>query len=888
VICNSCSSRCFLLVSFVFSILANSQQTKIENSSNGRTSEIVRSIVLRDKLNLPSVTNKPGPPRVRPILTHVLASGLWRTDGGFVANIRLKNALVAATLEVSPVLYMADGTEYRLAPVNIPPAGIAVVNINEALAKAPPSVLTHLSSFGSAALSYRHPSSGHLVATIALQDSSRSLSLMYPFSDATMPGQPASGAQSWEGVWWKHDADVDGFLAISNGTNTDVHATVRLMSANGASSQPEEVILPSHSTHMFPLENESDRSPERRLGGVRVEYYGEAGSVLVAGGLLNPKEGYSANIPFMRHTDVGTGPVILGSAGLMVGKPDPMMQFPGETRFTPYLVLRNTTAKPIDMALQFSHMTETTPVSRVIQQNLPALGSKTINLPNVLGSLGMQELSGSINVGVSYTGRVGDVVMAAGSVDQSGTYVFEVEPQALSSTHRKLGSYWDLTDSSNTMYSIWNPTDKPQDVLVTLYYGDNGKYKMPVHVVPQGSLMLDVKNIVKANAPDPSGNVFPPGTSEGSTSFESAEGPAGQINVIISGAVFNVVTGTCTNCCVPCCGTSDVFLNPGSDACTVGATEQFQAISEQCDGTELDETTGGSWSSSNAAVATVSSGFMTAVGPGSATLFFTANLPASSDCGQPLAGECPMQNFQDKAQVTDGPQITGISPSLGLVGTATPVTITGKGFTGATVSAAQGANIGVSNVNVVDDMHIKVTLTPTNSTAGGGNQAIVVTANQQPASTNFFGQIPTSLTIPPANQPVVIADGAPAGCTAGQNIGIKIDITYQVLDQNSRPIQSSNMAAWEDDTTQGRPASGWTCPSQAPDCTRNTQTDGTYHDAPVGICLFSSQTNIPVQQIISMFVGNSKYTVRTNNFVEGGTSPGHGSITNNGDINVSR
>ena len=143
--------------------------------------------------------------------------------------------------------------------------------------------------------------------------------------------------------------------------------------------------------------------------------------------------------------------------------------------------------------------------------------------------------------------------------------------------------------------------------MVTLHY-DNGsaKYKIPVQVGPQSSIMLDLKNIIESNAPDAEGNVFPANTSEGGATIESADGPAGQMNLIISGAVFNVVTGTCFGCCVPCCGISDVFMDPSSDVCTIGETEQFHAAEEDCDG-GITETTGGTWSSSNTTVMTVSS-----------------------------------------------------------------------------------------------------------------------------------------------------------------------------------------------------------------------------------------------------------------------------------------
>jgi hypothetical protein len=589
----------------------------------------------------------------RPIIAHTAFSGFWRTDGGFVAKMRIKNALVTGPLEVAPVLYMADGTEYQLPTATVATSGVISININQALAQAPASVITHLSSFGSASLTYRHASGGHLIASISMQDTSRSLVLSYPFTESPVSRRRSQSSPTvWEGVWWKHDAGVQGFLAVSNATGHEAQAKIRLISPSGALAGPKTIVLKAHSTQMLSLENTDGLGASGDAGGIRLEHSDEAGAIAVAGGLLNAKEGYSANIPFVELMSSPVGPVTLGSAGIMVGKPDAMMRFPSETTFTPYLVLRNATTKALSVTLFFSYMAEGGPVSKQTSENLPPLATKRVDLSNILQTLGLKEFSGSINIGASYTGLSTDLVMASGSVDQTGNYVFEVQPQALSPTHKKLGNYWDLDAGSNTMYSLWNPTDKPQAVVVTLHYDNgSGKYKIPVRVEPQSSVMLDLKNIIESNAPDADGNVFPASTSEGGATIESADGPTGQMNLIISGAVFNVVTGTCFGCCVPCCGISEVFMDPSSDACTVGDTQQFQAVEEDCQGGDTF-TTGVTWSSSNTAVMTVnSSGLMSAVAPGSATLNFQSTLPASSDCGQPVPGECPLTNFPASAPV---------------------------------------------------------------------------------------------------------------------------------------------------------------------------------------------------------------------------------------------
>jgi len=54
----------------------------------------------------------------------------------------------------NPVLYMADGTEYDLPPIQILAGGVATVNVNDALTNIPPSLAAHGSQFGSAAIQF--------------------------------------------------------------------------------------------------------------------------------------------------------------------------------------------------------------------------------------------------------------------------------------------------------------------------------------------------------------------------------------------------------------------------------------------------------------------------------------------------------------------------------------------------------------------------------------------------------------------------------------------------------------------------------------------------------------------------------------------------------------
>ncbi len=76
-----------------------------------------------------------------------------------------------------------------------------------------------------------------------------------------------------------------------------------------------------------------------------------------------------------------------------------MPGFPKETRFTPYLTLRNTSEKPLDVALQLNYMAGSSAVNRPIRaQHLAPFESRKMDLRPALIATGLKNFSGSVNI----------------------------------------------------------------------------------------------------------------------------------------------------------------------------------------------------------------------------------------------------------------------------------------------------------------------------------------------------------------------------------------------------------------------------------------------------------------------------------------------------------
>jgi hypothetical protein len=83
-----------------------------------------------------------------PIAAHTAVGGFWRTDHTFASELHLKNNLEVNSIEVLPVLRMADGTQFSLHPIVLEPSGVAVVDINHELAALPRELEAHRSEYG--------------------------------------------------------------------------------------------------------------------------------------------------------------------------------------------------------------------------------------------------------------------------------------------------------------------------------------------------------------------------------------------------------------------------------------------------------------------------------------------------------------------------------------------------------------------------------------------------------------------------------------------------------------------------------------------------------------------------------------------------------------------
>lgn len=577
--------------------------------------------------------------------------GVWITSQYWKSQLYLKNILKTDPLTVTPVLYLSNGNPIPLAPVHLEPSGTAVVDINQGLAES--GIASYASLSGYVEVQYTWPWD---VVCATIRDVDQVHSLIFTYGLRPTPTPPAqNGATSQqltqylEGMWWKQESGVTGFLALSNITGTAVDATVEVLDERNNFLGKHAVTVSPHGTKTINL-NELLSAPVP-TGGVSLSYVGSPDALLANGGLEDEATGYSAHLPIgpLPAEKANVTVTSFAELGLMSGQADPMMSFPAGTVFTPYSVLRNIANQPVSVTPTLWWMQGGSPKSAQLPQfAVPPHRTQIMDLPAMLSEAGLKNFNGSVNLILESKGPIGGLAVASGSVDQKNTYVFEVTARSVAESVSKSLGYWSTGNGDDTMVTLWNPADEAQDLVFNLYFA-GGEYHYHIPLGPRETRMFNVSEIIHAQAPDDQGKTIPPSIHEGSAEISGSRGENEAILVALDAGTYNVVKATCGNQCLTCNGFYQGFLEPNPYAVPVQGTSQQVFKIQYNTGTQYDESAYSNWSTSNTSVATVNNttnkGLLTGVGMGTAN-----DLSVTTEytpvyvllCTQPPLPSCPL------------------------------------------------------------------------------------------------------------------------------------------------------------------------------------------------------------------------------------------------------
>ena len=669
------------------------------------------------------------------------AGGLWMTGPNMKSALYLKNTMKTSPLTVTPIFYLSNGVRVTSSPVSLEPSGTAIVDINQSLAQQ--GIAPYATLYGYGQIEYDWPWAP-VSASIKNVDALNSLIFIYPLlprSNAIPPSSStnAPSAQNLEGLWWKHEKNVSGFIALANVTGQSINATLRVTDNTEAQLARYQVTVSPHETKMLDLD--PLKSTASTAGGIYFAYDGKENSLVVSGGLQDDAVGYSARLllsPRVGQNSQPTSAIQLDIAelGLMIGTADPMMNFPYGTTFTPYSVVRNVSDQPATITPTVWWMSGGTPKSAPLSA-IQIAPHHTVNLDasSLINTAGLKNFSGNVDLVLDTEGQQGAFVLAAGSVDQSNTYVFEVIPRAVGEGGSQALCFWSTADGDDTMVSLWNPADEAQDFTFTLFYS-GGHYLYPVHMEPRATHVFNISEILHSGLQDSQGNVIPAAVQSGSAEIAGLEGEQQHILVTMDAGVYNVRKAICGNNCLVCNGVVNTFIIDDPFGVPIGGSQQETFYTQYNTGTQYNLNGQSSWRSSNTSLATVSSGLVNGVNPGAAIVsaqdidyepIYNPCATSRTFCTEKTSSFHPAGSTRGNV----GPRIDSIDPDVVAVGTTVPyVTINGAGFgTSPTVILPPGVTAAGGQASADTKITLNTVVVSTNAPISPNSITVSVAAS---------------------------------------------------------------------------------------------------------------------------------------------------------------
>jgi hypothetical protein len=243
------------------------------------------------------------------------------TGGGTFRNI-----VETDPITVTPILHLSNGVRYTLSNVTLQPAGVAIIDINQGLQQQ--GVASYATLSGYAELQYTWPWDP-FCATIRNVDTAHSLIFTYGLQPTAPPplhfSNPAPKAvgNTIEGMWWKQEANVTGFIALANISAQPIQVTVGVTDNQANSIGQHSVTVSPQGMRLVELDELTSSTSTQ--GGILITSSATTDNLIVNGGLEDQAVGYSANLSLATDPVATSGatPTTMAELGSWQVQPTP-------------------------------------------------------------------------------------------------------------------------------------------------------------------------------------------------------------------------------------------------------------------------------------------------------------------------------------------------------------------------------------------------------------------------------------------------------------------------------------------------------------------------------------------------------------------------------------
>jgi hypothetical protein len=309
---------------------------------------------------------------------------------------------------------------------------------------------------------------------------------------------------------------------------------------------------------------------------------------------------------------------------LALTNPDPALAFPPGTKLLPQLLLRNTTAKPIDATLRFNWRTAgSTGKAPGPALRLAPYETRRIDVAALQDRAILPKEANWTSVIVTTNSKPDELMAVAASYDSTLRYGAQT-PFSDQLTFKWEGGMWEYDPYHNSIITAGNGGTKPTQAAFTIFYNQGTqRYDLEQTLQPDEQMWIDIGKLIREHVPDKNGKALPADLTSGSYEFRDLTNPG--LGTLFEGKViYDKTYGHVAYGCAACCGydTLNPVLQYDPLSLAVGSTAgQHVDVPDMCQGGALSDVSPsfyGHWSTGS--IATVNTyGTHTGVSVGSAT-----------------------------------------------------------------------------------------------------------------------------------------------------------------------------------------------------------------------------------------------------------------------------
>lgn len=415
---------------------------------------------------------------------HTLVGGYYNISNPYKSKLLLNNK-GGNPIEVQPTLYGDDGRILPIAPVIVEGQSYQFFDIADWARQGG-------ADFNQGNIELFHRGNDLVIGSqIYITNEAKSIGFENKLGELGK-----FNSRQLEGVWWNPSNSTETDVALTNTSDELLTVTANLTRKPNITNEPQTITLLPHQTKVLNVRNDFNQGnifANKKILGLTLKHEGKDDALLAWAMTKDESSGYSNIVTFTNPASAKSKQY--HGAGLRLGNV-------GNDKLKPIVVVRNTSNKEVTVKIKIPY-TKENDKKRKIRLEPILLAPKEIHKVN------MQEVRQLKNVEVAgieikHSSRKGSIVSVVQSVSQSKTHVFRTLLWDILGHKSSTGDYpVDISGTSNSVAYIKNATNREQEYLTYLIYGNQEVYTLGIRkLAPDETIKVDIRKLRDEQIPD--------------------------------------------------------------------------------------------------------------------------------------------------------------------------------------------------------------------------------------------------------------------------------------------------------------------------------------------------------------------------------------------------